>query len=125
MAGIGKYLETNKKIGSTDPLGISPEREKEIKENMICSITNIPEEAIRLLKLVTYYGEHKHGKETYLDKDNFSMSKKQNEASINRHSSKAVAGIRYDDESGLPNRAMAAWRLLMAEVRLMRGIDVE
>lgn len=123
MAGVGKYLDSNGKVGTTRDGRVSPEREREIKENLICSTTDLPEEFIRGLKLVTAMGAEKHGMNSFLGKDNLSMKKDNNHAAINRHEAKAYAGNPIDDESGLLHYYHIAWRALAAATRIERGID--
>jgi hypothetical protein len=55
----------------------------------------------------------KHGKDTWLEKDNVSLQHEANYASINRHCSSACCKIYIDELDGVDNRLKAATRLLM------------
>jgi hypothetical protein len=68
-------------------------------------------------------GAEKHGKDTWLDKDNPSLEHRANHASMSRHLAEGYMGRTADPETGLHPYLHLACRALMAYTRYKRGID--
>lgn len=73
--------------------------------------------------LIIAMGARKHGKDTWLDKDNKSMEALNNLSSCARHNCLAHFGDPIDKESGMHHHLHAATRHLMKYTRWKRGID--
>lgn len=70
-------------------------------------------------------GANKHGKDTWLRRDNPSLQHKANHASMSRHLAEAYCNVKEDHESGLHPLLHLATRALMAYTREVRGINNE
>lgn len=83
---------------------------------------DMPPEFYDVMKIVEM-GAKKHGKDTWLDKDNPSLETKANYASMCRHAAQSFCGEEIDEESGEDHLLHLACRSLMKYTRKKRGID--
>lgn len=138
MAGVGKYLDPDGKVGTTDRFIVDDEEIREgmaevleqLKQNMrvtdaagIKYINGVPLAWINGLAQIIENGAAKHGAGSYLDKDNPSMQDRANFASKASHAAKSYSGQRLDDDSGLYHELHEACRALMKYERYLEGID--